>query len=97
EMLGKGVPVPRGTRNAAARVGGARTALCAGSAVRPEHLETARRLFESVGRVVVVDERHMDAIPALSASGPAFAFVILESLAEAGVKVGLPREMATTL
>ena len=45
----------------------------------------------------MVDEKHMDAITALSASGPAFVFVILESLAEAGVKVGLPREMATTL
>ena len=97
QKLGKEVPVIRAMPNTPAMVGAAMTALCAGSAVRPEHLETARRLFESVGRVVVVDERHMDAITALSASGPAFAFVILESLAEAGVKVGLPREMATTL
>jgi pyrroline-5-carboxylate reductase len=73
------------------------TALCAGAAVRPLQLETAKHLFEAVGRVVIVDEKHMDAITALSASGPAFVFVILESLAEAGVKVGLPRELATTL
>lgn len=97
QKLGKDVPVIRAMPNTPAMVGAAMTALCAGSAIRPEHLETAKRLFESVGRVVVVDERHMDAITALSASGPAFAFVILESLAEAGVKVGLPREMATTL
>jgi pyrroline-5-carboxylate reductase len=73
------------------------TAVCAGPAATSQHLETAKHLFESVGRVLVVDEKHMDAITALSASGPAFVFVILESLAEAGVKVGLPREMATTL
>jgi pyrroline-5-carboxylate reductase len=97
QKLGKGVPVVRAMPNTPAMVGAAMTALCAGSAASPEHLETAKSLFESVGRVVVVDEKHMDAITALSASGPAFAFVILESLAEAGVKVGLPRELATTL
>jgi pyrroline-5-carboxylate reductase len=97
EKLGKDVAVIRAMPNTPAMVGAAMTALCAGAAARPEHLETAKRLFESVGRVVVVDEKHMDAITALSASGPAFVFVILESLAEAGVKVGLPREMATTL
>jgi pyrroline-5-carboxylate reductase len=73
------------------------TALCAGPSARKEHLEIAKNLFESIGRVAIVDEKHMDAITALSGSGPAFAFVILESLAEAGVKVGLPRDMATTL
>jgi pyrroline-5-carboxylate reductase len=97
QKLGKDVPVVRAMPNTPAMVGAAMTALCAGSAARPGHLETAKKLFESVGRVVVVDEKHMDAITALSASGPAFAFVILESLAEAGVKVGLPRELATTL
>ncbi|MGH3181939.1 MAG: pyrroline-5-carboxylate reductase family protein, partial [Streptosporangiaceae bacterium] len=73
------------------------TALCLGAAVRAEHVAIAQRLFESIGRVAIVDEKDMDAITALSASGPAFAFVILEALAEAGVKVGLPRELATTL
>jgi pyrroline-5-carboxylate reductase len=97
QKLGQEVAVVRAMPNTPAMVGAAMTALCAGAAAKPEHLETARRLFESVGRVVAVDEKHMDAITALSASGPAFAFVILESLAEAGVKVGLPREMATTL
>ena len=97
QRLGKDVAVVRAMPNTPAMVGAAMTALCAGPAANGEHLETAKRLFESIGRVVVVDEKHMDAITALSASGPAFAFVILESLAEAGVKVGLPREMATTL
>jgi pyrroline-5-carboxylate reductase len=97
QKLGKDVAVVRAMPNTPAMVGAAMTALCAGVAASREHLETAKRLFESIGRVVIVDEKHMDAITALSASGPAFAFVILESLAEAGVKVGLPREMATTL
>ncbi|HKD45801.1 MAG TPA: pyrroline-5-carboxylate reductase [Candidatus Angelobacter sp.] len=97
QKLGKDVAVVRAMPNTPAMVGAAMTALSAGTSVRPEQLATAKRLFEAVGRVVIVDEKHMDAITALSASGPAFVFVILESLAEAGVKVGLPREMATTL
>jgi pyrroline-5-carboxylate reductase len=97
QQLGKDVAVIRAMPNTPAMVGAAMTALCAGATVKPEQLETAKRLFEAVGRALIVDEKHMDAITALSASGPAFVFVILESLAEAGVKVGLPREMATTL
>jgi pyrroline-5-carboxylate reductase len=97
QKLGKDALVVRAMPNTPAMVGAAMTAVCAGPAAKPEHLETAKHLFESVGRALVVDEKHMDAITALSASGPAFVFVILESLAEAGVKVGLPREMATTL
>ena len=54
-------------------------------------------MFEAVGRVVVVDEKHMDAVTGLSASGPAFVYIMLESLAEGGVKVGLPRDVATLL
>jgi pyrroline-5-carboxylate reductase len=97
QKLGKGIAVVRAMPNTPATVGAAMTALCAGHAASADQLETAKRLFESVGRVLIVDEKHMDAITALSASGAAFVFVILESMAEAGVKVGLPREMATTL
>jgi len=73
------------------------TALCKGAFVTPRHMETAAALFGSVGRTVAVDEKHMDAVTALSASGPAYIYIILESLAEAGVKVGLPRDVATLL
>ncbi|HEY2498531.1 MAG TPA: pyrroline-5-carboxylate reductase [Candidatus Angelobacter sp.] len=97
QKLGKDMPVVRAMPNTPAMVGAAMTAICAGPAAKSQHLETAKHLFESIGRALIVDEKHMDAITALSASGPAFVFVILESLAEAGVKVGLPREMATTL
>lgn len=91
------IPVVRAMPNTPAAVGCGMTAICKGSFARPEHLQMAHTLFNAVGKTVVVDERHMDAVTGLSASGPAFLYIILESLAEAGVKVGLPREMATLL
>jgi pyrroline-5-carboxylate reductase len=71
--------------------------LCRGRFVSDAQMEQAVRVFETVGRTVTVDEKHMDAVTGLSASGPAFIYIILESLAEAGVKVGLPRDVATLL
>ena len=97
QHVSSNVHVVRAMPNTPAMVGAAMTALCAGATARKHHLDIVKSLFESVGRAVVVDEKHMDAITALSGSGPAFTFVILESMAEAGVKVGLPREMATML
>jgi pyrroline-5-carboxylate reductase len=73
------------------------TAICKGAFAEDKHVELAKTLFDTVGRTVVVDEKHMDAITGLSSSGPAYIFIIIESLAEAGVKVGLPRDMSTLL
>ena len=95
--LEPGVPVVRAMPNTPCQVGAGMTGICKGSHATETHLETARHLFETVGRTVVVDEKHMDAVTGLSASGPAFVYIILESLAEAGVKVGLPRDVATLL
>jgi len=78
-------------------VGCGMTALCKGKFATAQHLEIASTLFGVVGRTVVVDEKLMDAVTGLSASGPAYIYIILESLAEAGVKVGLPRDVATLL
>jgi pyrroline-5-carboxylate reductase len=89
--------VVRAMPNTPAAVGCGMTGICRGAHAGPEHLEMARAMFEAVGRTVVVDEKNMDAVTGLSASGPAFAYIILESLAEAGVKVGLPRDVATLL
>src|SRR5262249_41247569 len=55
------------------------------------------KIFDAIGRTVILDEKHMDAVTGLSASGPAFVYIIIESFVEAGVKVGLPREAATQL
>jgi len=91
------VPVVRVMPNTPSTVGCGMTGICRGAHATEEHLETARTMFNAVGRTVVVDEKNMDAVTGLSASGPAFAYIILESLAEAGVKVGLPRDVATLL
>lgn len=91
------VPVVRAMPNTCSAVGTGMTGICRGSHATSEHLEIAKAMFGAVGRAVVVDEKNMDAVTGLSASGPAFAYIILESLAEAGVKVGLPRDVATLL
>ena len=91
------VAIVRAMPNTPAAVGCGMTAICPGAHAGLEHLEIARRMFDAVGRTIVLDEKHMDAVTGLSASGPAFAYIILESLAEAGVKVGLPRDVATLL
>ena len=91
------VPVIRAMPNTPCVLGVGMTAFCKGKHATAQHLETASALFSAVGRTVVVDEKHMDAVTGLSASGPAYIYIILESLAEAGVKVGLPRDIATLL
>jgi pyrroline-5-carboxylate reductase len=91
------LPVVRAMPNTCSVVGCGMTAICPGTHATAEHLEVARAMFDAVGRTVVVDEKHIDAVTGLSASGPAFIYIILESLAEAGVKVGLPRNVATLL
>ena len=97
KRLAAAIPVVRTMPNTPAIVGCGMTAICKGKFVHEKHLEAASRLFASVGRTVVVDEKHMDAITGLSASGPAYIYIILEALAEGGVKVGLPRDLATLL
>ncbi len=91
------VPVVRAMPNTPCVLGVGMTALCKGKFASAQHLEVASAMFDVVGRTVVVDEKHMDAVTGLSASGPAYIYIILESLAEAGVKVGLPRDIATLL
>ncbi|MGI8773210.1 MAG: pyrroline-5-carboxylate reductase family protein, partial [Acidobacteriaceae bacterium] len=89
------LPVVRAMPNTPAMLGAGMTALCRGRYASEEHLEIAASLFRSVGRTVLIDEKHMDAVTGLSGSGPAYVYIILEALAEAGVKVGLPRDVAT--
>jgi pyrroline-5-carboxylate reductase len=91
------IPVIRAMPNTPSQVGAGMTALCRGRFATEEQMRLAARIFETVGRSVTVDEKMMDAVTGLSASGPAFIYIILESLAEAGVKVGLPRDVATLL
>ena len=91
------VSVVRAMPNTPCSVGSGMTVLCRGRKASDDDVALAHRLFDTVGRTIEMDERHMDAVTGLSASGPAYIYVILESLAEAGVKLGLPRDVATLL
>jgi pyrroline-5-carboxylate reductase len=73
------------------------SALTRGTNATQQDLETTRRLFEAVGKVVIVDEPLMDAVTGLSGSGPAYVFLVIEALSDAGVKMGLSRDVATAL
>ncbi len=91
------IAVIRAMPNTPSALGAGVAALCRGRFVKDPQMVLAQRLFETVGRTVLVDEKHMDAVTGLSGSGPAYLYIIIEALAEAGVKVGLPRDIATQL
>jgi pyrroline-5-carboxylate reductase len=97
DAAGYDLAVVRAMPNTPATLAAAITALCAGRFVSNEQMAIAQKIFQTVGRTVVVDEKHMDAVTGLSGSGPAFIYIIIEALAEAGVNVGLPRDVATLL
>jgi pyrroline-5-carboxylate reductase len=97
EGAGVDIGVIRAMPNTPSALGAGIAALCRGRFVTDAQMDLAVRIFETVGRTVLVDEKHMDAVTGLSGSGPAYLYIIIESLAEAGVKVGLPRDIATQL
>jgi pyrroline-5-carboxylate reductase len=89
--------VIRAMPNTAAIALAAATAIAPGAHATPPDIEVARALFEAVGRCVVLDETLLDAVTGLSGSGPAYVMVIIEALADGGVKVGLGRDIALLL
>jgi pyrroline-5-carboxylate reductase len=95
--MGRPVRVVRAMPNTPCLIRQGMTALAAGQHATQADIRMAHGIFSSMGRSVVVDEKHMDAITGLSASGPAYVYMIIESLAEAGVKMGLPRDLSTEL
>lgn len=97
EGLGGHRRIVRAMPNTPALVGAGATALAADSAVSAENLETALTLFRGTGLVVQVDEKLIDGVTGLSGSGPGFAFVAIEALSDAGVREGMPRDVATQL
>lgn len=96
-LLGMENPVVRAMPNTPAVVGEGMTVICRGRNAAKEDLERAGHVFSGVGRCMPIDEIHFNAITALSGSGPAYQFLIMEALADAGVRVGLPRQLALTL
>jgi pyrroline-5-carboxylate reductase len=97
DAAGMEIAVVRAMPNTPSALGAGVAALCRGRFVSEPQMELAQRIFETVGRTVLVEEKHMDAVTGLSGSGPAYLYIIIEALAEAGVKVGLPRDIATQL
>ncbi len=95
--VGEGVRVVRAMPNTPALVGAGATAISGGSRASESDLATAKAVFDAVGITVVLDEHHLDAVTGLSGSGPAYIFLILEALSDAGVKVGLSRRNAQQL
>jgi pyrroline-5-carboxylate reductase len=95
--LGRPARVVRTMPNTPCLIRQGMTALARGKHATEADVEIAQNIFAAMGRTVVVDEKHMNAITALSASGPAYVYMIIESLAEAGVKLGLPRDLSTEL
>jgi pyrroline-5-carboxylate reductase len=105
-----GVPIavlearlPAGTRvvrvmpNTPALVGAGATAISPGNHATPDDLKITEQIFRSVGMTVVLDEEQLDAVTGLSGSGPAYIFLVIEALSDAGVKVGLSRYNALAL
>ncbi|HEY0255658.1 MAG TPA: pyrroline-5-carboxylate reductase [Kofleriaceae bacterium] len=95
--LAEGVRVVRAMPNTPALVGAGATAISPGTHAAPEDMAKARAIFDAVGITVELEESHLDAVTGLSGSGPAYVFLILEALADAGVKVGLSRRNAQRL
>ena len=97
QRLGEGARIVRAMPNTPALVGMGATAISMGIHTSTEDLAQAQAIFQAVGYVTVVDESLLDAVTGLSGSGPAYVFMIIEALADAGVKVGLPRRQAQAL
>lgn len=97
KRLPEGIPIIRVMPNIAVLVREGMTAMALGPNVEEDHVKVAARIFESVGRVVIVEEEYMNAVTGLSGSGPAYIYVVIEALTEAGVKVGIARETALLL
>jgi pyrroline-5-carboxylate reductase len=97
ERLTTQSPVVRAMPNTPSVMNAGMTGMCGGQFATQAHLGMAEAIFKCVGEAVFVDETLMDGVTALSASGPAYLYVVVESLAEAGVKLGISRETSTLL
>ena len=95
--LPEGTPVVRVMTNTPVFVDEAMSAISAGSTAGPEHLQLVEDLLTPVGKVVRVPESQQDAVTALSGSGPAYFFFLVEAMIDAGILLGLPRAVAAEL
>ncbi len=96
-LLSGNCRIIRAMPNTAARVLASATALCNGPGARDDDMNAAQQIFAALGKTVLIEEKLMDAVTGLSGSGPAYVFLFLEALTDAGVKVGLTRAVAAEL
>jgi pyrroline-5-carboxylate reductase len=97
KFLKDNVEIIRIMPNIAALIGEAASVISKNQYVTTENLEYVKKLFETIGLAIVLDEKHLNAVTGLSGSGPAYIFLIIESLADGGVKMGIPRDIALKL
>lgn len=95
--LPKGIPVVRAMPNTPCLLGLGATGFGLGSSANGEHADIAKCVFGAVGQAVQVPEKLLDAVTGLSGSGPAYIYLMIEALADAGVSEGLPRDAALML
>ena len=96
-IVGTSVPVIRAMPNTSCLIKKGMTVICKGQNVSPEEVNMATAIFGTLGECIELREKHMDAVTGLSASGPAFIYLIIEALVDGGVMVGLPRDVAKNL
>jgi len=97
KYIDKKVGIVRIMTNTPALVKAAASAISSNEHIKQPELDFVKKLFKELGMVVELEEKHLDAVTGLSGSGPAYLFIIMESLADGGVKMGLPREIALKL
>ncbi len=97
KFLNGNVGLVRVMTNTPALIGSAATAIAHNKYVKQEQLEFIKKIFKAVGIVVELEENHLNAVTGLSGSGPAYIFIIIDALADGGVKMGLSREISLKL
>ncbi len=97
EQLPEGVPVVRVMSNTPVQVDEAMSVVAPGTHARAEHAAVAEEILGSVGRVIRLPEEQLDAVTALSGSGPAYIYLLVESMIDGAILQGLPRDVATEL
>jgi len=97
DAMPDGTPVVRVMPNTPAQVSEGMAAVSAGSAATKAHVDQVVGMLSAVGKAIVVPEKYQDAVTAISGSGPAYLFFVVEAMIDAGVMLGLPRDIATEL
>jgi pyrroline-5-carboxylate reductase len=94
---GENIPIVRAMPNTPCSIGEGMTVLCGDATLPYEKLRIAEAIFGTLGKTTVIEESLMDGATGLSGCGPAYVYLMIEALSEAGVKIGLPRKVATLL